>query len=116
MDPEWHIGLVLRSADPETSIIDAGPHHEGWLLTEWLQWHANDLGRAEYSIIRHVSVPPPFLNFPGRAMTFWVHGSLTGVKTMTPQEYLASLNETWDQMGYGDLTDEEHNDGAAEQA
>ncbi|OEJ21082.1 hypothetical protein [Streptomyces subrutilus] len=102
---DWHIGWKLRSADAAVSIIDAGPHPEGWLLTEWLLWHANDLGRAGYDIIRSTSIPAPFLNFPGRALTFWVHGSLSGEKTMSPDEYLASLRETWEKTGYGDLED-----------
>lgn len=88
------------------SIIDAGPHPEGWLLTEWLLWHANDLARAGYNIVRSTSVPPPFMNFPGRALTFWVHGALSGEKTMTPDEYLANLCETWEKTGYGELEEQ----------
>lgn len=102
-EAEWHIGWKLRSADPAVSIIDAGPHPDGWLLTEWLQWHVHDLTRAGYRVNRDTSVPPPFMNFPGRAMTFWVRGALTGDKAMTPDEYLARLLKTWDETGYGDL-------------
>lgn len=106
-EAEWHIGWALRSADPTMSIIDAGPDPQGWLLTEWLLWHANDLARADYRIVRSTSIPAPFLNFPGRALTFWVHGALSGEQTMTPAEYLASLRETWEKTGYGDLEDTE---------
>lgn len=100
---EWHIGWVLRSADPKASIVDAGPHPEGWLMTEWLLWHANDLRRARRAIRTDFSVPPPFLNFPGRAMTFWVHGTVNATGALTPDQYLSELKHCWNATGFGDI-------------
>ncbi|WP_167163176.1 hypothetical protein [Streptomyces sp. MBT27] len=99
---EWHIAWVLRSADPALSISDAGPHPEGWLTTEFLIWHARDLARAGDAITYDVTAPFPLMNYPGRAMTFFLRGRLAGRGALTPAAYLEQLRHAWVDTGYAD--------------
>lgn len=99
---EWHVGWCMRSSDPSISIIDAGPSAQGWLSTEWLMWMVQDMRRAGFAIRRDISTPPPYWNYPGRSMMFWIYGSTTSSERepVTSARFLQILLETWQDKGY----------------
>ena len=105
IDPEpcWHVALVLQPADAEVGIERGGPHPDGWLSIEWLTWFVtSDLARAGYDIDMDVHAPAPYLNEPGRALTFWIEAPVTSADrtTISPDEFGRALMSAWEEVGF----------------
>lgn len=105
IDPEpcWHVALVLQPADAELGIERGGPHPDGWLSIEWLTWFiTSDLSRAGYDIAMSVHAPAPFVNHPGRALTFWIEAPIASKdgKPIAPDEFGRMLMSAWEEVGF----------------
>lgn len=99
----WMLSWRILSAQPYTTVYEAGPHRDGWASTEWLVWFTQDLIRAGRDLKTTVSSPPPYLNQPGEALSFQVFGSFRA-GSVSPTEYAADLIAMWDDdTGYADI-------------
>jgi len=102
-EPYWHVALILQAVDAEIGIEQGGPHPDGWLSIEWLTWLVNnDLSRTGYDVHMRVHAPPPYLNDPGRSLTFWIEAPVASPDrdTLTPDRFAELLLETWEEVGF----------------
>lgn len=99
----WMLSWQILSAQPYTTVFEAGPHRDGWASTEWLVWFTRDLIRSGCNLETTVTSPPPYLNQPGESLSFQVFGSLSK-GSLSPAQYAKNLIATWDDdTGYADI-------------
>lgn len=91
----WRIGWSILPAEDGVSLFAAGPHRDGWVVTEYLVWFIHDLIRSDVRIWKDMYSPPPYLNGPGECLYFMVEGELHGEKAITPDRFVKDLKDFW---------------------
>ncbi|MFC9839747.1 hypothetical protein ACFVKB_39115 [Rhodococcus sp. NPDC127530] len=100
----WMLSWQIMSAQPYTTVFEAGPHRDGWASTEWLVWFTRDLIRSGCDLETTVTSPPPYLNQPGESLSFQVFGTIQK-GSLSPTQYAEKLIAMWDdhETGYVDI-------------
>lgn len=90
-EPEghWRIGLEVDHTE------------EGWRSLEFLAWAASDFRRAGHTITLEAVSKPPYINTPGRCLTFGLHAV-----SLLPDNFATTLN-TWREEDYVAVEDDE---------
>ena len=84
----WYVGWTQEQDD------DGRPTYPGWLSLEFLAWAITDMRRGNRMVALGADSKPPYLNQPGRMLTFEIEGSRAGDDGMEPDE-VAEFIEKW---------------------
>jgi hypothetical protein len=71
------------------------PDRNGWLTLEFLCWVVGDLRSAGKRIRMALSSAPPYLNGPGRCLTFVIEGERFDKGGYTPEEFISNLRKAY---------------------
>ncbi|MCK9873924.1 hypothetical protein MRI28_30620 [Nocardiopsis dassonvillei] len=99
--PRWWISWKILPAEARATVFDAGPHRDGFAVTEWLAWFVSDLARSGFPIWMQLSSPPPYLNEPGESLSFSIWVEQGEDKRLEPDEFSQRLKEVWGDPGTG---------------
>lgn len=88
---QWSVGLYVEQGG------DDRPTYPGWLSLEFLAWAIRDFGRAQHRVQMGALSVAPYLNEPGRMLTFIIEGWRDGSGGVEA-DYVAD--------GLGKMTDE----------
>lgn len=75
---------------------DDRPTLDGWLSAEYVAWAFYDLGKADKAAWMSVFSPPPWVNEPGKMLTFQLEGRHQGKESMHPDEIAEFMERTLD--------------------
>lgn len=96
----WYLSWSILPAEPHSSVLEAGPHREGWATTEWLVWLLRDLNRSGKEVAQYTTSPPPYLNTPGESLSFGVYAPRNSGDTLNPDDLADWVAQLWDETGY----------------
>ena len=87
---------MTPSGDPDQR---GRPTPESWLRLEWLAWFIGDQARAGHRVSITAEARPPWVNFPGHMLRFWIEGERTGPGAVEADDVASALVRLYSEFG-----------------